>query len=113
MARKRRVVRPASTVETREHQLVSAAIDLAEQQILDGTASSQVVTHYLKLGSSREKLEQDRLAKENELLKEKISSLQSARKIEELYEEALSAMREYSGQSLDEEEYYEDYYVDE
>jgi hypothetical protein len=87
----------ATTPEGRENQLVSAAIDLAEKQILRGTASSQVITHYLKLGSTRERLEQQRLEHENELTRVKIEALESQKRVEELYMEALSAMRSYAG----------------
>ena len=89
--------RPATTPEGRENQLVSAAIDLAERQIHSGTASSQVITHYLKLGSTRERLEQQRLEHENELTRVKIESLESQKRVEELYMEALNAMRSYAG----------------
>lgn len=89
--------RPATTPEQREQQLVSEAIDLAEQQIQAGTASSQVITHFLKLGSSREQLEQERVRHENELLKVKRESLESAKRVEELYEKAIGAMRQYQG----------------
>jgi len=90
--------KPASTQEGRENQLVSAAVDLAEKQLRDGTASSQVITHYLKLGSTRELLEQERLAKENELLTARVEQLASGKRVEELYESALNAMRTYAGQ---------------
>lgn len=90
--------RPATTEERRENQLVSLAIDLVEKQLLDGTASSQVITHYLKLGSTREKLEQERLARENQLLVSKVEAMESGKKVEELYAEALMAMRSYAGQ---------------
>lgn len=96
--------RPATTPEGREHQLVSQAIDLAERQIQDGTASSQVITHFLKLGSTREQLEQERLEHENELTKVKIEAVQSQQRTEELYREALSAMRSYAGLGSDEGE---------
>jgi hypothetical protein len=89
--------RPATTPEGREHQVVSQAIDLAERQIQSGTASSQVITHFLKLGSSREQLEQERVRHENELLKVKRESLESAKRVEELYEKAIGAMRQYQG----------------
>ena len=89
--------RPATTPEVREQQVVSQAIDLAEQQIQKGTASSQVITHFLKLGSSREQLEQERVRHENELLKVKRESLESAKRVEELYEKAIGAMRAYQG----------------
>jgi len=91
--------RPARTLEGREQQLVSQAIDLAERQIRDGTASSQVITHFLKLGSTREQLEQERLEHENELTKVKIEAIESQKRVEELYMEALQAMRSYSGET--------------
>lgn len=94
--------RPATTPEGRENEVVSQAIDLAEQQIRDGTASSQVITHFLKLGSTREQLEQERLRHENELTKVKIESIESQKRVEELYKEALDAMRSYSGETPDE-----------
>lgn len=94
----RRVGRPAKTNEGRESQLVSLAIDLAEKQIRDGTASAQVVTHFLKLGTQREMLEREKLAGENQLLGAKIEAMASAKRIEELYEGAITAMRRYSGQ---------------
>lgn len=103
-AKKKRIVlgkssrRPATTPEGREHQLVSQAVDLAEQQIRSGTASSQVLTHFLKLGSTRERLEQERLEHENELTRVKIDALESQKRVEELYMEALTAMRSYAGE---------------
>lgn len=105
MARTKRLVsnsepkrmRPALTPEARENQLVYLATNLAEQQLMDGTASSQVITHFLKLGSEKERLERERLQHENELLKAKTEVLQSAKRVEELYAEALHAMKAYSG----------------
>lgn len=99
--------RPAITLEGRENQLVSLAADLAERQLTDGNASSQVITHFLKLGSTRERLEQERLQRENLLLSAKVEQITSAKKIEELYKEALDAMRTYSGQDT-EPDYYDD-----
>ena len=93
--------RPATTPEGREIEMVSLAHDLAEQQILKGTASSQVITHFLKLGSSRERLEQQRLEYESELARVKIEAIESQKRVEELYKEALDAMRMYSGTLLD------------
>lgn len=89
--------RPALTPEARENQLISAAVNLAEKQLLEGTASSQVITHYLKLGSSKERLEKEKLERENELLRAKTEALQSAQRVEELYANALEAMRRYNG----------------
>lgn len=78
--------------------MVSLAVELAEKQLRDGTATSQVISHYLKLGSSRERLEQERLARENELLRAKAEAIASAQRVEELYTTALNAMRSYAGQ---------------
>lgn len=93
----RRSRRPATTPEGREQQLISLAADLAEEQLSKGTASAQVITHFLKLGSTREQAEQERLKNENLLLSAKIDQMASAKRIEELYENALNAMRSYSG----------------
>jgi len=93
-----RKIRPALSPEARENQLISLAVDLAEKQLRDGTASSQVITHYLKLGSTKEKIEKEILMKQKELIEAKTQSLQSVQRIEELYKNALDAMRNYSGQ---------------
>ena len=90
-------VRPALTPEARENQMIALAVDLAEKQLLEGTASSQVITHYLKLGTQRERLERERLEKENQLLTAKTEALQSAKRSEELFAEAIKAMKKYSG----------------
>jgi len=100
--------RPATTPEGREQQLVSLAVELAEKQMLEGTASAQVISYYLKQGSERERLERERLARENELLKAKVDQLASAKKVEELYEKALEAMSTYQGQDPIERPYDED-----
>lgn len=108
----KRRIRPATTPDAREGQLISLATDLAEKQLMAGTASSQVLTHFLKLASSREELEQERLRNENLLLAAKIDAMASARRIEELYETALNAMRQYAGREIiemgyDDDEYFE------
>ena len=92
------VTSPATTPEARENQLIAKAVDLAERQLDDGTASAQVISHYLKLGSSREKLEQERIANENALLEAKREAMASAARVEELYGAAIAAMRSYAGQ---------------
>jgi hypothetical protein len=89
---------PATTPDGRERQLIAAAVDLAERQLLDGTASAQVVTHYLKLASTRERLEQRRLEMEVQLVEAKIGQIKSAARIEELYTQAIQAMRRYGGE---------------
>ncbi len=94
---------PATNPMARERQLISRAVDLAERQLIDGTASSQVITHYLKLGSSREILEQERIEMEVGLLKAKAEMMESQKRVEELYGQALNAMRAYNGQDPMEE----------
>ena len=93
-----RLGRPALSPEARENQMIAYATDLAEQQLRDGTASSQVITHFLKLGTSKAELEKEKLRQENELLKAKKENLESQKRVEELYMNALNAMRKYSGQ---------------
>lgn len=90
-----RRTRPALTPEQREKQLINLAIDQAEQQLLNGTASPSVITHFLKLASSKEKLEKELLEKQVELAAAKTEAIKSAERIEELYSNALAAMREY------------------
>ena len=102
---KRRNSRPALTPEAREDQLIALATNLAEQQLRDGTASSQVITHYLKLGTTRERLEREILKEQKEMIKAKAEALKSEKRVEELYAEALSAMRRYAGQEVVEEPY--------
>ena len=89
--------RPALTPEARENQMIALAVDLAEQQLRDGSASSQVITHYIKLASTKEQIEKEILMKQKELITAKTESLKSAKKVEELYASALDAMREYGG----------------
>lgn len=89
---------PAKTPEAREQQMISAAIDLAEKQILAGTASSQVIVHYLKLGTPREELEREKIRLESVLLAARAEDIASGARIEELYKDAIVAMRGYGGQ---------------
>lgn len=97
-------IRPALTPEARENQLIALAIDLVEQRLIDGTASSQETTHFLKLASSKAKLEKERLELENELTKAKTKSIQQGDRIEVLYTEAIAAMRRYGGQGDSDEQ---------
>ena len=90
-------VRPALTPESRENQLIALSVDLAEKQLREGTASSQVITHFLKLGTEKAKLEQEKLRRENELLRAKTESIESSKRVEELYSEAINAIKLYSG----------------
>jgi len=88
---------PATTVEARENQLTAMAYDLAEKQIANGTVSSQVLTHFLKIGTVREELERERLRKENMLLQARTEDLAAAKDVALLYGEAIEAMRAYTG----------------
>lgn len=95
---------PATTIEARENQLIALAVDLAEKQLSDGSASSQVITHYLKLGSTKERIEKEILEKQRDLITAKTEAIQSAQRVEELYTNALNAMRTYSGRGDDYED---------
>lgn len=97
-------IRPALTPEARENQMIALAIDLAEKQLIEGTASSQVITHYLKLGSTKERIEKEMMEKQKELIEAKTKNLQSAERIEELYKQAMNVMREYNGINVPNEE---------
>lgn len=99
-----KTMRPALTPENRENQLISMAMDRAEEQIRDGTASSQVITHFLKLGSTKDRVEKEILEMKKELVQAQTEALKSAKRVEELYMDALTAMRTYSGNG-DEDEY--------
>lgn len=88
---------PATTVEARENQLINAAYDEAERLISEGKASSQVLTHFLKLGTVREGLEREKLRKENVLLEARTDQIESAKNIEGLYADAIAAMKQYGG----------------
>lgn len=94
------VFEPAKTVEEREDQMIGLAVSLAEQQLRDGTASAQVITHFLKLGTTKANLEREKLERENELLRAKTDNLQSMKRMEDMYIDAMNAMKTYSG-SLD------------
>lgn len=99
-----RMMRPALTPEARENQLVSLAVDLAEKQLREGTASAQVITHYLKIGSTKERVEKEILEKQKELIEAKTQNLKSIENTEKLYENALKAFRGYSGHGDEDED---------
>ena len=94
---------PATTPEARENQMIALAMDVVEKRLRNGTASSQETTHFLKLGSIKEKRELALLEQELQLKKAKTEAIQSAKRVEELYSKALDAMRSYSGSSGDED----------
>ena len=97
-------IRPPLTAEGREKQMISLAIDCAEKQLREGTASSQVITHYLKLASSKNQLEMEKLRRENALLEAKVEEIKSSKNQAELYAKAIAAIRRYSGISEEDED---------
>lgn len=105
-----RPMRPALTPEARENQLISLAVDLVEQRLRDGTASSQETTHFLKLASQKNRMELERMKLENELIRAKTQSLKDAADMKTLYADAIAAMRRYSGHDEEnDEDDYDDY----
>lgn len=106
---KSKKMRAALTPEARENQLIYLATDLAEQQLRDGTASSQVITHYLKLGTMKERLERDILEENKKLLAAKTKALADASDMKELYAKAIAAMRRYNGDGGTNEDEPEEY----
>lgn len=104
-----RKIRPALTPEARENQLIALSLDLVEKRLREGTASSQEVTHFLKLGTMKERLEREKLEEENKLLKAKTESIKSQKRSEELFKKAIDAFRSYNGQGDEYEEDIEDY----
>ena len=97
--------RPALSPEARENQLISLAVDLVERRLIDGSASSQETTHFLKLATSKAKLEKEILEKQKELITAKTEALQSQKRMEELYANAIKAMNSYNGRGGDEDDY--------
>ena len=98
--------RPALSPEARENQLIALAVDLVEKRLIEGTASSQETTHFLKLASSKARIEKEILEKQKDLITAKTEVLQSQKRVEELYSEAIRAMRKYSGQNEDNDDEY-------
>lgn len=93
---------PSQTIEGRENQLIALAVDLAEQKLRDGTASNQVILHYLKLATTREQVEREILERQKELITAKTESLNASKNLDEIYLNAINAMREYGGGGSDE-----------
>ncbi len=99
---KKSVKSTPESLEMQENLMINLAMDLAERQLREGTASSQVISHYLKLASSKERLEREKLQEENKLLRAKTEALEAARDVEELYKNAITAMSAYRGSDRDE-----------
>ncbi len=98
-------MRPALTPEAHENQMISLAMDLVETRLREGTATSQETVHFLRLASSKARIEKEILEKQKDLIAAKTESLQAAKRIEELYTNALDAMRSYSGHGGSDDEY--------
>lgn len=92
--------RPAFSTEARENQLISLAVNLAEKQLQEGTASSQVITHYLKLATVKEKLKLEQMKEENKLLRAKTKAIEEQKDFRKICEDAILAMKEYSGDGV-------------
>lgn len=108
MASKRKKMRPALTPEAREDQLIALALDRVEERMLDGSATSQELTHFLKLASSKYRKELEKLEEENKLLRAKTEAMKSAQRDEEFYAKVLTAINRYNGNF--EDEYDQDVY---
>lgn len=98
-----RVLPPVTTAEARKEQMIMLAYDLVEQRLLDGTATSQETTHFLKLATAKEQLEIEKQRVEIELAKAKIKTLEDERSRTQLYEDALKAFKSYQGDDDDED----------
>lgn len=102
--RTKREYAPARTPEAKENQMISLAFSLAEKKLKDGSASSQLITHFLKLATIREQLENEKLLSDLEVAKAKIKRMESQTTGEELYNRALKAFCKYSGSDFEEED---------
>lgn len=110
-AQPRRRRPPARSPRAAENRLISLAYEKVEDRIRNGEASAQEYTHFLKMGSSREKLEQERISMQSQLDRERIESMRALERREELFGAAIKAMRSYQGQEPepeDEDDYYDD-----
>lgn len=104
-------ITPAMTPEDQEDQLISLAVDLAVKRLREGTASNQLVSEIIKLGTTKERLAKEKLQRENEMLRAKTEAIEASRRNGEMYAEALKAMREYAGvQAIEDDDYDEEDY---
>jgi hypothetical protein len=99
MANKDKTIKPAFDPESRERQLVNLAVSLAEKQLIDGTASPSVISHYLKISSKRESLEREILEKQSKLIEAKAYSITKDAEVEQLAKAAIEAMKNYNSGS--------------
>lgn len=102
------LIRPALTPEAEEAQMIALATNLVKKRLIEGTASSQETTHFLKLASMKNRLEMEKIAEENKLIRAKAQAIESAEDVKELYAEAIKAMKRYTGHG-GEDDFDEDY----
>lgn len=95
---------PAKTAQDRENQVIALAYDLAERQIREGTASSQIIHHFLRLGTEKERLEREILQEQKKLISAKTGSIESQQNMDKMYKDAIEAMKRYSGNGRSEDE---------
>ena len=88
---------PALTPEARENQMIALAMDRVEERMMNGKASAQEYIHFLKLATTKSQLELEKIRQENQLLEAKTAALESAKRTEEMYTNAIAAMRTYMG----------------
>lgn len=100
---------PALNPQDREDQLIALAVDLAEQRLRDGTASNQLIAEIMKLGTTKERLQKEKLQRENEMLRAKTEAIEAAKRTDEIYTKALNAMRSYAGLGRLDDEFEEDF----
>lgn len=98
-------IRPALSPENEENQLIAMANNLAKQRILDGTASDSLIIQFVKAGTVKARLENERLEEENKLLRAKTESIKSQKEVDESYKKVIAALKEYSGVATYEDEY--------
>lgn len=96
--------KPATTPEENENECIGLAYDLAKKQLRDGSATSQVITEFIKAGSFKRQIELEKLRRENELLRARVENLESQKRVEDLYANALEAMKTYSGHGENDDE---------
>lgn len=100
----RRPRRRAQTPEERENQLIALALDRVEERMLNGTASGQEYVQFIRMASSKARAENEKLKLELDLIKAKTENLRQQQRTEELFANAISAFKRYSGAGSDDED---------
>ena len=100
----KKVRRRALSLERREDQLISLAYDLVEERIRNGTATSAETVEFLKRGSTKARLEKEIMEEQKKYMKAKTEAMESAKRVEELYSEAMVAFRSYQSTQPDDKD---------